>query len=225
MTRNPTDTMSSPIAIAAIAVLVALLASPALAQRSVPVFVDNDAQDPIPVALVQNGGSAGGSLRYILCLENINGPGVDGGFHGCSEASSLGLAVERDMKESGEKGGTEDINIGIGELSSVVVGKQTDGISATLFLFGVNGNSFGGATFYVREQRAGWSSMQTTLTVELDRTFVKSLNMQTSGLDEIVSFYFNKIRVTTQGYDENGTKTNSSQMCWDTTSMTTCSSF
>jgi hypothetical protein len=27
--------------------------------------------------------------------------------------------VEREMKESGEKGGTEDINIGIGELQQV----------------------------------------------------------------------------------------------------------
>lgn len=31
-------------------------------------------------------------------------------------ADSFSFGVEREMKESGEKGGTEDINIGVGEL-------------------------------------------------------------------------------------------------------------
>ncbi len=33
-------------------------------------------------------------------------------------------AVEREMKESGEKGGTEDINIGVGELQECVPAKK-----------------------------------------------------------------------------------------------------
>lgn len=36
------------------------------------------------------------------------------------------LAVEREMKESGEKGGTEDINIGVGELQEMTNSKSMD---------------------------------------------------------------------------------------------------
>ena len=34
-------------------------------------------------------------------------------------ADSFSFGVEREMKESGEKGGTEDINIGVGELQEM----------------------------------------------------------------------------------------------------------
>ena len=36
------------------------------------------------------------------------------------------FAVEREMKESGEKGGTEDMNIGVGELQECTISKSTD---------------------------------------------------------------------------------------------------
>ena len=42
-------------------------------------------------------------------------------------ADSFQFAVEREMKESGEKGGTEDLNIGVGELQECTVSKSTDG--------------------------------------------------------------------------------------------------
>lgn len=48
---------------------------------------------------------------------NAGDPGV--------AASSFSFGVEREMKESGEKGGTEDINIGIGEMQASGYG-QTD---------------------------------------------------------------------------------------------------
>lgn len=41
-------------------------------------------------------------------------------------------AVEREMKESGEKGGTEDINIGVGELQEATVSKRIDKSSPKL---------------------------------------------------------------------------------------------
>ena len=45
-------------------------------------------------------------------LENASG-GADSKYF---VADSFSFGVEREMKESGEKGGTEDINIGVGEL-------------------------------------------------------------------------------------------------------------
>lgn len=41
-------------------------------------------------------------------------------------ADSFGFGVEREMKESGEKGGTEDINIGFGELQEMTISKSMD---------------------------------------------------------------------------------------------------
>ena len=41
-----------------------------------------------------------------------------------AEADSYSFGVEREMKESGEKGGTEDINIGIGELQEGIDAQQ-----------------------------------------------------------------------------------------------------
>lgn len=41
-------------------------------------------------------------------------------------ADSFSFGVEREMKESGEKGGTADINIGIGELQECTISKSMD---------------------------------------------------------------------------------------------------
>ena len=40
-----------------------------------------------------------------------------------------GFGVEREMKESGEKGGTEDINIVVGELQECTESKSMDTVS------------------------------------------------------------------------------------------------
>src|SRR5215468_9617689 len=61
-------------------------------------------------------------------------------------ADSFSFGVEREMKESGEKGGTEDINIGVGELQECTVSKSVDRASTLLAQFAINGNSLGKAT-------------------------------------------------------------------------------
>jgi hypothetical protein len=43
-------------------------------------------------------------------------------------ADSFSFGVEREMKESGEKGGTEDINIGVGELQENTISKSMDAL-------------------------------------------------------------------------------------------------
>ena len=64
-------------------------------------------------------------------------------------ADSFSFGVEREMKESGEKGGTADMNIGVGELQECTVSKSMDAASAKLAQFAINGNSprYGGDRF------------------------------------------------------------------------------
>ena len=82
---------------------------------------------------------------------NGNSPGVAeidfvevaGG--GETTADSYSFGVEREMKESGEKGGTADINIGVGELQECTISKSMDSASTQLAQFAINGNSPGQA--------------------------------------------------------------------------------
>jgi hypothetical protein len=46
-------------------------------------------------------------------------------------ADSFSFGVEREMKESGEKGGTEDINIGVGELQEASVEPEPGELART----------------------------------------------------------------------------------------------
>lgn len=41
-------------------------------------------------------------------------------------ADSFGYALEPEMKETGKKGGTDDINIGVGELQECTISKSMD---------------------------------------------------------------------------------------------------
>ena len=61
-------------------------------------------------------------------------------------ADSFTFGVEREMKESGEKGGTEDINIGVGELQECTISKSMDVCSMALSQYAINGNSPGRAS-------------------------------------------------------------------------------
>lgn len=49
-----------------------------------------------------------------------------------NSANSFTFGVEREMKESGEKGGTTDINIGVGELQECSISKSRDSSSVQL---------------------------------------------------------------------------------------------
>jgi hypothetical protein len=92
-------------------------------------------------------------------------------FGATAEASeptdSFSFGVEREMKESGEKGGTGDINIGVGELQECTISKSMDSTSPTLAQYAINGNSTGdvdGADFNVWQQNYG----QTAATGDFD---------------------------------------------------------
>jgi type VI protein secretion system component Hcp len=55
------------------------------------------------------------------------------------------VVVEREMKESGEKGGTEDINIGVGELQEAIISKPMDRSSPKLAQHALIGSTRNGS--------------------------------------------------------------------------------
>lgn len=111
-------------------------------------------------------------------------------------ADSFSFGVEREMKESGEKGGTADINIGIGELQEVSISKSMDSATASLAQFALNGNSCGTAEIDFVEVGGSSAAPVVYLKYKLDRCFVKSWSTSGDADDrptEEVSFYYNKI--------------------------------
>ena len=109
------------------------------------------------------------------------------------EANSFAFGIEREMKESGEKGGTEDINIGVGELQECTISKAMDRTSSLLAQFAINGNHAGPAEIHFLT--AG-ERPEAYLKYKLDRCFVKSWSTSGDADDrptEEVAFYYNKI--------------------------------
>ena len=113
-------------------------------------------------------------------------------------ADSFSFGVEREMKESGEKGGTADINIGVGELQECTVSKSMDRASGKLAQFAINGNSCGVAEIdFVEIGGEGPEGKPICyLKYKLDRCYVKSWSTSGDADDrptEEVAFYYNKI--------------------------------
>lgn len=112
-------------------------------------------------------------------------------------ADSFSFGVEREMKESGEKAGTEDINIGVGELQECTISKSMDAASAQLCRHAINGNSCGTAEIEFVEVAGGTEgSPLCYLKYKLARAFVKSWSTSGDADDrptEEVAFYYNKI--------------------------------
>jgi type VI protein secretion system component Hcp len=115
-------------------------------------------------------------------------------------ADSFSFGVEREMKESGEKGGTEDINIGVGELQECNISKSMDRASTLLAQAAINGNSLGPAVIHFVEVAGPGNQFEGKpfcyLKYALDRCFVKTWSTSGDADDrptEEVAFYYNKI--------------------------------
>jgi type VI protein secretion system component Hcp len=114
-------------------------------------------------------------------------------------ADSFQCGIDNTVKKnSGEKGGTADINIGVGELQECTISKSMDSASANLAQFAINGNSPGTAEIdFVEIGGESNESMPVTyLKYKLDRVFVKSWSISGDADDrptEEVAFYYNKI--------------------------------
>lgn len=138
-------------------------------------------------------------------------------------AQSFSFGVERGMKESAEKGGTEDINIGVGELQECTITKSMDRASAKLAQYAINGASLGTAIIDFVEVAGGGAGAKEGkpfcyLRYKLDRCFIKS--WQTSGDSddrptEDVAFYYNKIAFQYLSTKDGRTFENGGDMKWD----------
>jgi len=119
------------------------------------------------------------------------------GYQGWTSLTSMQFSIDRNLTDSGPKGGTEDINIGVGEIDRFHLTKAMGAGSTELFLFAINGNSLG--TVDLRIVTPGVKSSVPTAAWRLDRAFVTSYSMSsTNGAPvEEFSLYFNRIAFAT----------------------------
>lgn len=98
------------------------------------------------------------------------------GSAGPSPIYGVGGGIKHTLSGSGEQGGTEDINIGVGEFLDFSVSKPLDAASLQLLQFSANGNSVGALT--IRLFEPGTTNPYATYT--LTRAFVTSAVFGTS---------------------------------------------
>jgi type VI protein secretion system component Hcp len=158
----------------------------------------------------------------LVHIDGIKGDCTTEGYEGKNYfiADSFTFGVEREMKESGEKGGTEDINIGIGELQECAISKSMDSASPILAQLAINGNSAGTAVIEFVEVAGGGASGAPTcyLKYKLDRCFVKSWSTSGDADDrptEEVAFYYNKIAFEYKTTKDGKVFTSAGAMKWD----------
>ena len=140
-------------------------------------------------------------LVKIQALAGLGDVKIDGYAEGNNffVADSFSFGVEREMKESGEKAGTEDINIGVGELQECTISKSMDRGSTLLAQAAINGNSMGATEIHFVETAGGGGNEGAPfcyLKYILARTFVKSWSTSGDADDrptEEIAFYYNKI--------------------------------
>ena len=160
-------------------------------------------------------------MAIFVLIPNVVGDVTVPGYEKCFVASSFSFGVERDMRESGEKGGTEDINIGVGTLQECTVSKSLDSTSSLLAQFAINGNSLGTTEiFFVELGGSGGTEGKPLcyLQYKLDRCFVKSWSTSSGANDrptEEVAFYYNRIAFQQAAADGRNSKPGR-PMTWDT---------
>ena len=163
------------------------------------------------------------SLASAMILVKIPGVPGDATIRGYDTgewfvADSFSFGVEREMRESGEKGGTEDINIGVGELQECTISKSLGRASARLMQFAINGNSAGTAEIHFVEVSGPEGTPIAYLKYKLDRCFIKSWSTSGDADDrptEEVAFYYNKIAFSYQHTEDGRTYRPGGTASWD----------
>lgn len=164
----------------------------------------------------------------LVRIPNVPGDSTLQGYNDGTwfTADSFSFGVEREMKESGEKGGTQDINIGVGELQELSISKKMHVGSTDLMQASINGNSPGAAEVHFVET-GGRGEPFTYLIIKLDRVFVKSWSTSGDADDrptEEVAFYFNKIAIGNRDLGPRGKPTQARIGSWDLVRNTVWSS-
>jgi type VI protein secretion system component Hcp len=160
----------------------------------------------------------GQEMAIYVLIPSVVGDVAVPGYETCFAASSFGFGIEREMKESGEKGGTEDINIGVGELQECTLSKSMDSTSSQLAQFAINGNSLGTAEIFFVDAGGRTEGRPTCyLQYKLDRCFVKSWSTSVDAdgrPTERVAFYYNRIAFQHAATDGKNAKPGP-PMSWD----------
>jgi len=162
-------------------------------------------------------------MAIYVMIPSVGGDVTVAGYEKCFVADSFSFGVEREMKESGEKGGTEDINIGVGELQECTISKSMDKTSTKLAQYAINGNSLGVAEIYFVEVGGGGGVEGVPLcylSYKLDRCFVKSWSTSGDADDrptEEVAFYYNRIAFCYRYTKDGKVFEPSEMMAWDNT--------
>ena len=168
-------------------------------------------------------GSSDAYAAIYVKIPDIKGDVTTAGYEGWFTADSFSFGVEREMKESGEKGGTADINIGVGELQECTISKSMDMASTALAQFAINGNSPGVAEIHFVEMTNDGKPVA-YLKYKLDRVFVKSWSTSGDADDrptEEVAFYYNKIAFNYTPTKDGRSTGESTTFSWDRTANTT----
>jgi type VI protein secretion system component Hcp len=160
-------------------------------------------------------------MAIYVKIPHVKGDVTVPGYEECFVADSFSFGVEREMKESGEKGGTEDINIGVGELQECTISKSMDAASTLLAQFAINGNSLGKADIFFVEVGGGGGVEGVPhcyLQYALDRCFVKSWSTSGDADDrptEEVAFYYNRIAFNYANTKDGKSFKPNTPMTWD----------
>jgi len=156
--------------------------------------------------------AASAGAMILVQVPNLKGSSSVPGYEGWFVADSFSFGVEREMTESGAKGGTSNINIGVGELQECTISKSLDNTSAALAQFAINGNSPGLVQIAFLTVIDG--RPREYLRYKLENAFVKNWSTSADADDrptEDVAFYFNKIAFQYTDAGKGGT----SSMGWD----------
>ena len=138
----------------------------------------------------------------LVRIDGIEGDCNIGGFDTPGQryftAESFGFGVERELADSG-KGGTADINIGIGELQECTISKSMDTASAYLARKAISGSSCKEADICFVEAITEANNVRKNvvyLHYKLDNVFIKSWSTSGDADDrptEDVAIWYNKI--------------------------------
>lgn len=144
-------------------------------------------------------------MAILIKIDAFRGQG-DSQLEGYADGNwfhvdNFAVGIDRELKESGQKGGTADINIGVGELQECTVSKSMNSVTPLLAQFAINGNSAGTADIdFV--QTVGEGGAVAYLRYKLDRCWIKSWSTSGDADDrptEEVAFYYNKIAFAIAG--------------------------
>ncbi len=134
----------------------------------------------------------------LIKIDGIAGDCNINGFKDYFTAESFSFAVEREFAES-SKGGTQDINIGVGELQECSISKSMDTASAALARRAISGSSCQTADIKFVESimNSKNEAMNAVyLQFRLDNVFIKTWSMSgdaDSRPTEEVSLWYNKL--------------------------------